>query len=85
MKVMICEENQEWHAYSDGGAGLGDPLKRDPELVRHDARNEYISVGSARDDYGVVLNTEAELFTVDIKATERLRQQLDEKRGGPVE
>ncbi len=36
-----------------GGGGYGDPRTRDPEAVRADARNGYISVEAARTEYGV--------------------------------
>ena len=38
-----------------GGGGWGDPVHRDPELVRKDVLNGYISVESASRDYGMVI------------------------------
>jgi len=38
-----------------GGGGWGDPLYRDPERVRQDVLNGYISVESAARDYGVII------------------------------
>jgi len=40
-----------------GGGGWGDPLQRDPEKVLADVRNEMVSKVSAREDYGVAVNT----------------------------
>ena len=60
--------------------GYGDPLERDPELVRKRAREGWISLEKARDTYGVVLDTEPELCAVDWKATQELRQRLKEER-----
>jgi len=37
-----------------GGGGYGNPLDRDPEKIRLDVRDEYISVKRARNVYGVV-------------------------------
>ena len=54
-----------------GGGGWGDPFKRDPDAVLMDVRNELVSFESARDEYGVVVDTEA--WTVDRNATEALR------------
>ena len=54
-----------------GGGGWGDPLERDPAQVLRDVRNEYVSAESARDDYGVVVDTAA--WTVDEAATEARR------------
>ena len=38
-----------------GGGGYGDPLERDPEAVRRDVIQGYVSIEHARLDYGVVL------------------------------
>ena len=35
---------------SSGGGGYGDPLKRIPELVRHDVEHDYVSVERAAKD-----------------------------------
>ncbi len=35
-----------------GGGGYGDPTKRDPELIARDIKNGYVSLESARRDYG---------------------------------
>ena len=37
------------------GGGYGNPLKRPAEKVAMDAKNEYITMAQARDDYGVLL------------------------------
>ena len=59
---------------SGGGGGIGSPLEREVEKVRWDALNEYISIGAARDVYGVVID--AETFEVDEEATKALREKL---------
>lgn len=59
-----------------GGGGWGDPLGRDPEAVRHDVVEEFISRRSAHDDYGVVLNDD---LTLNAAATERHRNELKGK------
>ena len=56
---------------SGGGGGWGDPFKRDPQRVLADVRNEYISLKSAKKDYGVVIDPQT--MTVDEKATAALR------------
>jgi len=56
---------------SGGGGGWGSPFKRDPELVLDDVRNGYVSLASAREDYGVVINPET--LTIDSVATTALR------------
>ena len=58
---------------SQGGGGVGDPLERDMEKVREDTLNEIISLRTAKEFYGVVLNPET--FEVDYDATNRLRER----------
>ena len=57
-----------------GGGGWGNPLQRDPEKVLDDVRNEYISLTSARRDYGVVIDPAT--LTVDTTATLTLRESM---------
>jgi N-methylhydantoinase B len=56
-----------------GGGGFGDPLDRDPQAVRNDVREGFISLTSARDDYGVVLRDD---LTLDEAATKRARDAI---------
>jgi N-methylhydantoinase B len=56
-----------------GGGGWGDPLERDPERVRADVLEEFVSPEAARADYGVVL---AKDLSVDVEATQALRRQI---------
>ena len=39
-----------------GGGGWGPPAERDPEAVRRDVREGYVSAEAARRDYGVHVN-----------------------------
>jgi N-methylhydantoinase B len=41
-----------------GGGGFGEPLERDPERVRADVRDGYVTLDAAARDYGVVLDPE---------------------------
>jgi len=54
-----------------GGAGYGNPFKRNPVKVRWDVVNEYISVAKAKEDYGVVIDPET--LDIDTDATIKLR------------
>lgn len=62
---------------SGGGGGWGNPYERDPARVLDDARNEYISIESARRDYGVVIDPHT--MTVDEIGTQRLRDTQAEQ------
>jgi N-methylhydantoinase B len=44
-----------------GGGGYGNPLKRSPELVVKDIMEDFVSIESAREDYGVILNAKGEI------------------------
>jgi N-methylhydantoinase B len=57
---------------SSGGGGVGSPLERDPEKVREDVANELVSLESAREDYGVILDPET--LAIDMAATEAARK-----------
>jgi len=61
-----------------GGAGFGPALLRDPEAVKEDVLDEYVSVKAAHEKYGVVLKGHLEDYTleVDYAATEALRRSM---------
>lgn len=61
-----------------GGGGWGHPFDRPQALVERDVRNGFVSVASARDDYGVVIDPES--HRVQPGATER-RRRVDRRRG----
>jgi N-methylhydantoinase B len=54
-----------------GGGGWGDPLRRDPERVRQDVEDDFISVDAAEALYGVILDGPD--LIVDQARTDRLR------------
>ena len=58
-----------------GGGGYGDSLDRDLELVESDVAEGCVSLESARDDYGVVINSQT--MKVDRDATEKLKNSLN--------
>ncbi|HUZ55761.1 MAG TPA: hydantoinase B/oxoprolinase family protein [Streptosporangiaceae bacterium] len=62
-----------------GGGGWGDPFQREPERVRRDVRDGYISIAVAEHDYGVVINgdpeNDPEGLQVDWPQTETRRAQ----------
>lgn len=61
-----------------GGAGFGPALARDPDAVKEDVLDEFVSLSAAREKYGVVLTGSLENYdlAVDAAATEALRAQL---------
>jgi N-methylhydantoinase B len=60
--------------FAGGGGGYGNPLDRDIEAVRQDVIGGYVSLDSARWDYGVVIDPQT--LSTDAKATEQLRGSL---------
>lgn len=55
-----------------GGGGFGPPMEREPELVREDVENGYVTIEAARREYGVVIDPDG--LTVDWAGTKRLRE-----------
>src|SRR5262245_59472957 len=55
-----------------GGGGWGNPFHRDPELVRKDVVEGYVSIEAAARDYGVVIDPRT--FAVDAHATAARRK-----------
>lgn len=68
-----------------GGGGWGDPLARDPERVKLDVRDEYITIAGAYRDYGVVIGgdpiSDPENLSVDLAATAERRRVLAQRQG----
>jgi N-methylhydantoinase B/oxoprolinase/acetone carboxylase alpha subunit len=54
-----------------GGGGYGKPFERDPELVASDVVEGYVSVESAKFDYGVAIDPVT--HEIDAEETKRLR------------
>jgi N-methylhydantoinase B len=63
-----------------GGGGWGDPIERDPELVRWDVIRGVVSRESAERDYGVLLSGEGEAVTFDEEGTRRVRAEIRRMR-----
>ncbi len=78
-KYYVLHSGDQAIDFCSGGCGVGDPLERDVEAVREDVVNEMVSIKSARDDYGVVIDPKT--LEVDREQTERLRE---ERKGGQV-
>jgi N-methylhydantoinase B len=64
---------------SCGGGGYGSPFRRDPERVKADVDEGYVSADRAKEDYGVIFCGNGE---VDKEATAKCRSvRLDERLG----
>ena len=61
------------HVMASGG-GWGDPLERDPQLVREDVRNGIYTVGFVRREFGVVIDPAT--LDVEYSATAALRENM---------
>lgn len=79
---LVIGEDEVWVGVSTGGGGRGDPLRRNPALVRDNVRHGFISVDTAREMYGVVLRGDE--LTLDMAATDKLRGERLRDRG-PIE
>ena len=64
-----------------GGGGWGDALRREPALVCGDVACGLVSARAARARYGVVLACEGAAWRVDDAATQRLRAEMESRRG----
>jgi N-methylhydantoinase B len=65
-----------------GGGGWGNPLERDPEKVKMDVLEGYVSIEAARNEYGVVIKPGKlpTFYEVDAEGTKKLRAERT-KRG----
>jgi len=69
---------------NSSAAGFGNPYDRNPELVLRDVRDEYVSLESARRDYGVIIEGDLkkpEQLRINYEETEKLRDRLQEGQG----
>lgn len=78
-KMIVLHPGDQLWEYIAGGAGYGDPLERDAEMVAADVLDGKVSRGSARAAYGVVLTADG--GAVDELATKESREALRRARG----
>ncbi len=63
-EIRPFSDDNPWQAgdlvriYTAGGGGWGDPLEREIHLVEKDVRGGFVSLESARSEYGVVIDSE---------------------------
>jgi N-methylhydantoinase B len=65
------------------GGGFGDPLDRDIERVHHDVLEGWVSLGQARDVYGVIFVGAPERDTLAVNHQETERQRAKLRMDGP--
>ncbi|MFJ6076312.1 hydantoinase B/oxoprolinase family protein [Streptomyces sp. NPDC093065] len=84
IEVLPCEgestlgPEDALYLHWQAGGGYGDPLLRPAETVHDDVLQARVSVGAARDVYGVVLQNDSR--AVDVAATEETRGRLRQRR-----
>lgn len=78
-KMIVLHAGDQLWEYIAGGAGYGDPLDRDPELVLSDVLDRKVSLEAAREAYGVVLTPEG--GALDELGTKECREALRRQRG----
>jgi N-methylhydantoinase B/oxoprolinase/acetone carboxylase alpha subunit len=71
--VQTIPPGERLYAELPGGGGFGDPHGRDAAEVADEVRAGLVSVGAAREAYGVVVDESGKL---DRAATDKLRQGL---------
>lgn len=72
--LVKLEDGERIVSVTPGGGGYGPPSERDPERVRGDVREGWITAERARDVYRVALSEDLE---IDPDATGCLRAQID--------
>ncbi len=68
--VVTLKTGETIVSHCCGGGGYGNPLERDPERVRRDVAEGWVSKERARDVYGVAFTADG---SVDAAETQRLR------------
>jgi N-methylhydantoinase B len=69
----VLRKGDRMRLYTSGGGGWGDPLARPVDRVRADVLGGFVSVESAADDYGVIVD--GTTGVVDEAATARRRAE----------
>ena len=80
MTPVIMKAGDVFCHISAGGAGNGDPLERDPELVLQDVQLDLFTADYAVNVYGVIIDPDGN--AVDLAKTEARRTEIRAKRNG---
>lgn len=74
----VITNRERFVSECSSGGGYGNPLDRDPELVRHRIREGWITEEYGKGIYGVVIDTSTHEYSVNYEETNRLRKKLKE-------
>lgn len=78
--IWKTKPNTIFRYLTNGGGGFGKPLEREPERVKIDVRDGYVTIEGAARDYGVVVtgdpDTDPEGLQIDQEATDRRRAEM---------
>ena len=66
--LVELQPGENIRGFEAGGGGYGDPLRRDPERVRHDVMEGWVSLAQARDVYRVTFTGSREDGTLAVDA-----------------
>lgn len=58
--VLRTQPGAVFRYLTNGGGGWGNPFERDPDLVKRDVRDGYVTLAGAERDYGVVITGDPE-------------------------
>lgn len=70
--ILYLEPGDVIVSQGAGGGGYGNPFEREPEKVKEDVMNGYVSVEKAEDEYGVIIDPKT--MELDYKSTKELRE-----------
>jgi len=70
-KFVMLNKGDVYDIKEAGGGGYGNPYERSVDKVLNDVLDELVSLKSAREEYGVVIDPET--MRVDVAATNKLR------------
>lgn len=73
--IYYIKPGERFAAFAPGGGGGGNPYERDPEKVLEDVKNNFVSIESAKVEYGVVIDKET--LEINIEETKKLREELN--------
>jgi N-methylhydantoinase B len=73
-------EGDTFEIVSQGGGGFGDPLERDPDQIRRDVVDGFVSADSALAEYGAVIVGADGDPTIDWQSTRDVRSHRKSAR-----